>query len=61
VENVLNYCPRCGKQDIDVEKHGAAGTGMCRSCGTLFSVLSVRMGQTDVVVAPAPPPPPKPR
>lgn len=62
MESVLNYCPRCGKQDIDTDKHGATGTGICRACGTLFSVLSVRMGQKDIPVAqPVPAPQTKPR
>jgi len=52
VESFLNYCPRCGKQDIDAERHGSPGIGMCRACGTLFSVMSVRMGEKVVPVSP---------
>lgn len=48
----LNYCPRCGRQDLDREAHGSPGTAECRSCQTLFSVLSVRLGEKRVVVLP---------
>lgn len=41
MQSVLNFCPRCGKQDIDTERHGSPGNGVCRACGTIFSVLSV--------------------
>ena len=46
----LNFCPRCGRQDLDREEHGSPGTALCRSCGTLFSVLSVRFGEKTVRV-----------
>lgn len=47
----LNFCPRCGRQDLDREEHGSPGTALCRACGTLFSVLSVLFGEKQVVVA----------
>lgn len=50
VDEVLNYCPRCGKQDIDPDRHGSQGIGLCRDCGTLFSILSVRMGNLTVPI-----------
>lgn len=53
VEEVLNYCPRCGKQDIDPDRHGSQGIGLCRACGTLFSILSVRMGDLTVPIGKA--------
>ena len=45
MESVLNYCPRCGRSDIDRDRHGSPGIGVCRDCGTLFSILSVRLGE----------------
>lgn len=53
VEDVLNYCPRCGKQDIDPDRHGSQGIGLCRGCGTLFSILSVRVGDLTVPIVKA--------
>ena len=46
----LNFCPRCGRQDLDREGHGSQGTALCRACGTLFSVMSVRFGEKVVPV-----------
>jgi hypothetical protein len=50
-DEYLNFCPRCGKSDIDREGHGSPGIGVCRDCGTLFSILSVKLGQRLVQVA----------
>lgn len=47
----LNFCPRCGRQDLDREVHGSPGTAMCGACGTLFAILSVRFGEKMVVLA----------
>jgi len=47
----LNFCPRCGRQDLDREVHGSPGTAMCGTCGTLFAILSVRFGEKMVVLA----------
>lgn len=47
----LNFCPRCGRQDLDRDGHGSPGTALCRACGTLFSVLSVRFGEKMVVLS----------
>lgn len=67
MEGYLNYCPRCGKSSIDADRHGSPGIGLCRDCGTLFSVMSVKLGEklvpltggavdaTDAAVAPTTP------
>ena len=47
----LNFCPRCGRQDLDREEHGSPGTALCNACGTLFSILSVRFGERMIVIA----------
>lgn len=47
----LNFCPRCGRQELDREVHGSPGTAMCGTCGTLFAILSVRFGEKMVVIA----------
>ena len=66
MENFLNYCPRCGKSNIDSERHGSPGIGLCNDCGTLFSVMSVKMGEHVVPLVKDPTlhivdPPPKSR
>jgi hypothetical protein len=65
VENFLNYCPRCGKSNIDSQSHGSPGIGLCNDCGTLFSVMSVKVGKNVVPLVKSPlplaEPPPKSR
>ena len=51
MDGYLNYCPRCGKSDIDLDRHGSPGVGFCRDCGTLFSVMSVKLGEKVVPLA----------
>ena len=53
MEDFLSFCPRCGKKDIDPDRHGSQGIGLCRGCGTLFSILSVRMGDLTVPIVKA--------
>ncbi|MEZ4367494.1 MAG: hypothetical protein R2939_14645 [Kofleriaceae bacterium] len=40
-DDVLRYCPCCGGADLDLTSHGDPGTGVCRACGAVFTVLSV--------------------
>lgn len=47
----LHFCPRCGRQDLDRDVHGSPGTALCKACGTLFAILSVRFGEKMVVLA----------
>jgi hypothetical protein len=47
----LNFCPRCGRQELDREVHGSPGTALCKGCGTLFAILSVRFGEKMVVLS----------
>lgn len=47
----LHFCPRCGRQDLDRDVHGSPGTALCRACGTLFAILSVRFGEKMVVLS----------
>lgn len=51
MESFLNFCPRCGKQNIDPDRHGSPGIGFCNDCGTLFSVMSVKLGEKLVPLA----------
>ena len=53
MESFLNFCPRCGKKNIDPDRHGSPGIGFCNDCGTLFSVMSVKLGEKLVPLASA--------
>ncbi len=44
----LNFCPRCGKQNLDTNVHGSPGTAICRDCETMFAVLSAKLGKRRV-------------
>ena len=43
-DEFAKFCPRCGKSSIDRESHASPGVGLCKDCGTLFAVLTVKVG-----------------